>query len=145
MPQADMLMMAFDRYYSSEYVYQEGLGGPGKAHFVGEVSWHPVRPGTLVIETYAGGHKLKLQDDGKGRIVGDVGGRSGINYQTGEYSIMLPRKATSQVLASYYFEMVAATSASPEPTQHSDRIKCEWCGRTFTWNEHGCPGCGATP
>lgn len=72
--------------YSSELIDIEQLGsGDGIAvNFTGNLSFTPVRPGTVQIEAGA----QTITDDGNGNLVGDIGvGTNTIDYATGAFDL----------------------------------------------------------
>lgn len=150
MPQADLLIQGFDNYYTSEQVYEEAVGDAPGAHFEGQVSFPQAKPGTVVFTAWSGDRKMWLTDeDGAGGILhGSEGGLCSINYRTGRFNITFSDNVTSRVLASYRSTLGAdpRETAAARPRRQVieiNRIECEWCGRHYQQNDHGCPGCGA--
>jgi len=95
-------------FYSSEHIDTETEGASGATHYTGNLSFTPVRPGTLTITDGA----QIITDDGQGHLVGDVngGGTNTINYQTGAYDVTFAATTTGAVTSSYDYNMEANTN-----------------------------------
>jgi len=145
------LIQSFDRYYSSEHVYQEAVAIAGKkqAHLEGVLTWTPVVPKTLVLTIKGKRGKMRLEDtDGNGELHGDAGGRCTVDYQSGQVSVVLAKNAApgAQLLADYCMNMLAV-GVEPMGKETGERgpaaVACGYCGRAYLPNVNGCPGCGA--
>jgi len=115
----DNMIENFDRFYSSEYVDEETIGGAG-TNFVGATDWGPVKAygtgqvGIEFIGTLAAGGTLRIYDgDGSGTLLGDTGATSTITYSTGAYDITFSAAVTG-VTANYYYNMEAEANNVPQ-------------------------------
>lgn len=121
----DNMIQNFDRFYSSERVWNEvvGTGNGSTANFTGTLDWSPVKPfdnfGQSGIEftSVAGGTAKRIYDgDGSGTLTGDTGGASTVTYATGAFDITYDANIDNNVdvLANYFFNMESATANVPE-------------------------------
>ena len=100
---------ASDYHYTDEVVEEEPLAtGDGvTTNFVGNLSYTPVRPGTVDINDGT----LHAVDDGNGNLVGDVNalGNNTINYATGAYDVTFSAAIDNgdAVVATYEYNMEA--------------------------------------
>lgn len=100
-----------DYHYSDETVPEEtlGTGNGATAKYTGNLSWTPVRPGTIEITDGA----QTVTDDGQGNLVGDVdgGGDNTINYATGAYDVTFAADVGNgdTISATYQFDSEAHT------------------------------------
>lgn len=142
----DNMIENFDRFYSSERVWNEvvGTGTGAVANFTGTVDWFPVKPydtfGQAGIEftTLVGGVAKRIYDgDGSGTLTGDTGAASTVTYSTGDFDVTFDGNADSgiPVYANYFFAMESASANVPEmnidislqPVQAwSRKIKALW-------------------
>jgi len=75
--------------YASEDIDEENVGtGTGVATaFTGNLSYLPVKPGTVKFTGDVSGVLLEVTDDGNGNMIGDIGvGTNTINYVTGAFN-----------------------------------------------------------
>lgn len=75
--------------YASEDIDEENVGtGTGAAtNFTGNLSFLPVKPGTVKFTGDVSGTTLEVTDDGNGNMIGDIGaGTNTINYVTGAFN-----------------------------------------------------------
>lgn len=76
--------------YSSEEIDEEEVGtGTGAAtNFTGNLSYLPVKPGTVKFTGDVGGTALEITDDGNGNLIGDIGaGTNTIDYVSGAFDL----------------------------------------------------------
>ena len=73
--------------------------------------------------------------DGKDKVLVDPFSRA---YSVDVEETMARRKHTDEILLS----SCSSIPITPEKIT-SEKIRCDYCGRSYTDNEHGCPGCGA--
>lgn len=72
-------------HYSDEIIEEESIGtGNGvTTHFTGTLAYMPIRPGTVVITDGTN----RINDDGNGNLVGNIGAASTIAYQNGNFDV----------------------------------------------------------
>lgn len=115
----------FDRFYTSEYIYEEviGTGDGGTPDFAGTLTWSPLKPASssqIGIEflTVVGGVDKRIYDaDGSGTLSGDTGAASNItSYENGDYDITFDGNVDNgePVYANYYYNMEAVADNVPE-------------------------------
>ncbi|MCG8435866.1 MAG: hypothetical protein MJA83_17725 [Gammaproteobacteria bacterium] len=95
--------------YSSEVIDDENLGtGDGATtNFTGNLSFTPVKPGTVeILTTDASSNVLTVTDDGNGNLVGSVGAASTINYTSGAFNVTFSAAPGNgdQILATYSYD-----------------------------------------
>ena len=100
-----------DHNYGGEQVEDEsaGTGNGAATQFQGNLSWTPLRPGSLVLSD---GDQV-VTDDGNGNLVGDVGaGNNTVNYGTGAYDVTFAAAPDNgdPITAAYQFNMEANNS-----------------------------------
>ena len=142
----DNMIENFDRFYSSERVWNEliATGNGGTAAYAGTLAWLPVKPydafGQAGIEftSLVSAAAVRIYDaDGSGTLTGDTGGASTVVYATGAYSITFSGNLDSAapLYANYFFNMESASANVPEmnveislqPVQAwSRKIKALW-------------------
>jgi len=127
----DNMIENFDRFYSSEYIYNELIGtGDGlTANYTGTLTWLPVKPyqacpnAQVVLEfisTDISDNDMRIYDaagaSGASPLTGDVGAASTITFATGDYDITFNANVKNQepVYANYYYDMEAATNTVPQ-------------------------------
>lgn len=98
-----------NQYYSSEEIDEEEVGtGDGSAtNFTGNLSYLPVKPGTVKFTGTASGTELEITDDGNGGLIGDTGaGTNTINYANGAFDLDFSSAvdAGEPVVASYSYD-----------------------------------------
>lgn len=99
-------------HYTDEVVENESLGtGTGAtAQFTGNLSYSPVRPGTISVTD---GSQVAT-DDGAGNLIGDIngGGNNTINYATGAYDVTFAANPDSgdAITGTYEYNMEANDS-----------------------------------
>lgn len=74
--------------YSSEEIDEEevGTGTGAVTNFTGNLSYLPVKPGTVKFTGDVAGTLLEVTDDGNGNLIGDIGaGTNTINYVSGAF------------------------------------------------------------
>lgn len=99
--------------YSSEFVEQEVLGADGDTAYTGNLSYVPVRPGTVSITVDA----VEITDDGEGGLSatsGLTGASHTINYETGQFSFTLASSAGESPVANYEFNLEHVPSTIPQ-------------------------------
>jgi hypothetical protein len=98
--------------YSSENIDAEGLGVGGSAHYTGNLSFIPVKPGTFSATDGV----LTVTDDGQGNIIGDIntGGTNTLNYQTGAYDLTFVSNTAAGTVEGTYDYNMEANSTLPE-------------------------------
>lgn len=121
----DNMMEDFDRFYTSEFVYQEvvGTGDGATANYAGNIAWNPLKAASssqvgIKFTTVVGGVAKEIYDgDGSGTLTGDTGAASTIvDYSTGQYDITFDGNVDNgePVYASYYYNMEAIADNIPE-------------------------------
>jgi len=98
--------------YSSELIDSEQMDvGTGAVDtYTGNLSFTPVKPGTIQITTVVGATTQTVTDDGNGALVGDVGvGNNTIDYNTGAYDVTFTGNvdAAEPINATYTYDMEA--------------------------------------
>ena len=107
---------AADVHYTDEVIEEESLGtGNGTtARFFGNLSFLPVRPGTVLITDGT----QSCTDDGNGNLTGadiNAGGTNTINYNTGAYDFTFAANVGNAVAITASFEYdMEANEAIPE-------------------------------
>lgn len=96
--------------YSSEIVEEESIGESGETSYTGNLSWIPIRPGT--VEFKVGSTVLK--DNGAGVVTGTGLTTGTINYTTGAYSLTFAQATTADITVDYEFNLEQAPVNSPE-------------------------------
>jgi len=98
-----------DVWYSSEVVEEEDIGDEGSEEYEGNLSWTPVRPGTVEINVGADTFK----DDGNGNFP-NLEPDSFIEYDTGKYKLVFDGETGDPVTASYEFNNERAPATVPQ-------------------------------
>lgn len=98
--------------YSSELIDAEQLdiGDGGTANYTGNLSFIPVKPGTLTITSVVGAAPVVVTDDGNGNLVGDVGvGTNSIDYTSGAFDVTFSGNidASEPITAEYNYDSEA--------------------------------------
>jgi len=97
--------------YASDLVDAEllGSGDGATANYTGNLTYLPVRAGTVQITTVSGSSSLVVTDDGNGNLVGDVngGGTNTIDYSTGAYDVTFSGNvdSTEEINAEYQYDL----------------------------------------
>lgn len=105
--------------YTSEYVEGEHLDDPGDKTYDGNLSWVPLRPGTIEIDT----GNVTLKDDGNGNLTGTGVVDGNIDYEDGSFEFELSDSAEADVEATYQYNLEAAPSTIPQVNlEVSERI-----------------------
>lgn len=96
--------------YSSEEIDEEevGTGTGGVTQFTGNLSYLPVKPGTVKFVGEASSVELEVTDDGNGNMIGDIGaGTNTINYVTGAFDFDFSANIDSgaPVNAAYSYDL----------------------------------------
>ena len=107
-------MPAYNSDYSSEHVSNE-LTGVAVAAQVGNLSFIPIRPGTVIFDVDG----AFVSDDGNNVLkgAGTLAAISGtIDYATGEYSFTLAGAPTTDVSVSYDTDLESGPVSAPEVT-----------------------------
>lgn len=124
-----------DQDYSSESISSENIGtGTGAAtNFTGNLSYFPVRPGSVQITDGA----QIITDDGNGSLIGDVGaGTNTIDYTNGAFDLDFAAAPAGgdAIVADYSYDMENSEetpeveiiiSSTPVTTQRR-RLKARW-------------------
>ena len=96
---------------SSELIDSEQLdvGDGATANYTGNLSYTPVKPGTVEITSEVGSVAVTVTDDGNGNLVGDVGAGSTIDYATGAFDVTFSGNIDSGVAinTTYQFDSEA--------------------------------------
>lgn len=119
-------------YYSSERVDEENVGAAGVAAHAGNLSYRPVRAGTV---TFTDGTQI-VSDDGQGSLTGDINGAQPhtINYATGAFDFDFAAVSADVVVCTYEYNM-EGNSDLPEldmvihsspVTARQRKIKAQW-------------------
>lgn len=97
--------------YSSEYIDVEQLdvGDGATAQYTGNMTFVPVKPGTVQLTSVVAAAGVTVTDDGNGNLVGDVGAGSTIDYSTGAYDVTFSGNVDlgEAVNATYEYDMEA--------------------------------------
>jgi hypothetical protein len=99
--------------YASEEIDVEEVGtGTGAAtNFTGNLTYLPVKPGTVKFTSEdASSNAMEITDDGNGNLIGDVGaGTNTINYSSGAFNLDFSAAPASgePVNAAYSYDMEA--------------------------------------
>jgi len=122
--------------YTSEKIDSEtvGTGTGAVAHFTGNLSNIPIRPGSIQLTD---GTQI-VTDDGAGALVGDVNalGANTINYETGAFDVTFAAAPVldAAIVVDYYYDMERSTdqpeveiviSSTPVTTQRR-RLRAVW-------------------
>lgn len=93
--------------YSSERVELESLStGTGAAGpYTGSLTYIPVRPGTIEIETIVAAASEVVTDDGAGGLSNAAGATGSVNYATGEVSVTFSGVTSDPITTSYDYNM----------------------------------------
>lgn len=120
----DNMIQNFDRFYSSERVWNEVVGTGAGTNFAGTLDFAPVKPfdsfgqsGIEFVSVASGVAKRIFDGDGTGTLQGDITGTpSTITYSTGVFDITYDASidASQDVLANYFFNMESASANVPE-------------------------------
>lgn len=123
-------------HYTDEVIENEtiGTGDGATAHFVGNLAWVPVRPGTIRFEDGT----QRVVDDGNHNLVGNVNaaGTNTIQYDTGAYDFTFAAASANgeAVVASYEYN-AEANATLPEidlqltmapVTARSQKLRARW-------------------
>lgn len=100
--------------YTSEKVEGEtlGTGNGGVANYTGNLSWTPIRPGTIQITDGT----QTVTDDGNGNLIGDIGaGNNTIDYITGAYDVTFAANVgAGEVITADYTYNIEESLLIPE-------------------------------
>lgn len=106
-----------DPNYTSETVDGEVLGSSGLSSYSGNFSYTPLRSGTIVVNTTNVSGTVTISDDGQGNLVLNTAtpvNVGTVNYTTGAFTLTLSAVTTSEVSASYLFNLETAPSTIPD-------------------------------
>ena len=104
-----------NEFYSGEEIDVEQLavGDAVTVNFTGNLTYTPIKPGTVSITFTSSSIAYEITDDGNGALVGDIGaGTNTINYNTGAYNFdtLAAPDANIDVNANYLYNMEANTA-----------------------------------
>lgn len=99
-----------DVNYSSEVIEGEYIGADGETHYTGNLSYIPVRPGTVKIDV--GG--TVISDNGSGQLAGTGVTAGTINYANGAYDLTFSGATAADLTADYEYRLDYAPVAVPQ-------------------------------
>jgi len=98
-------------HYTDEVIDGEAVGAAGSTNYTGNLSFIPVRAGTLV---FTDGTQT-VTDDGAGNLIGDIGaGANTINYTSGAFDVTFNAATGADVTVTYEFNFEENPSLIPE-------------------------------
>jgi len=123
-------------HYTDEIIQQEavGTGDGATAQYQGNLTYTPVRPGTVVITD----GNLRAVDNGNGALIGDVnaGGVNTVNYTTGAYDVTFNANIANATAVTVDYEYNSEGSfGTPEidlqltsapVTARPNKLRCRW-------------------